>query len=123
MGAIILLFLFLPSLCASPATRNSVGTVLFKQIHDKKLTKMQVKVSVFNYVGDDLPVLLRLEPSTHYHLIGEPSVHLCIGAKDKAVYHFTIDVDQLGTHNITVSASIEGGYPGQCGPEFILSVK
>lgn len=82
-----------------------------------------MKVSVFNYVGDDLPVRLILEHSDQYQLIGEPSVQLCIPARDNAVHRFTIDADQLGTHNVTISAVIDDEYPGQCGPEFIPSAK
>ena len=99
----------------------------FLQVHvpyaAKRTEKLQVKVSVFNYIGDDLPVRLSLLDPSGYRLVGEPSVQLCVPARDNVVHRFTIDVDQLGTHNVTVSAVVDGEYPGLCGPEFIPAAK
>jgi len=90
----------------------------------KRSEKLQVKVSVFNYVRTDLPIRLTLAPSAHYDLLsGSNSVHLCVPAKDSVVHQFQIDVKELGTHNVTVAAVIDENYPGACGPEFIPTGK
>lgn len=90
----------------------------------KRGEKLQIKVSVFNYLSYDLPVRLTLAYSEQFELLSvSDSSHLCVAGKNATVHQFDVHAVELGTHNVTVVAVIDDQYPGACGPETLPSGK
>ncbi len=90
----------------------------------KRTEKLQIKVSVFNYAPHSLPVRLTLPYSEQLELLSEKdSVSFCIAPRSNIVHHFLVHVTELGTHNVTIEATVDESYPQQCGPEYLPSGK
>ncbi|XP_064093307.1 alpha-1-inhibitor 3-like isoform X2 [Macrobrachium nipponense] len=81
---------------------------------------LPVKISVFSYLNQTLPVTLRLEESSEYKILDEPSEGpkgqrtTCLAAKDKDVITFRIDLLSLGDVNLTVTAFIDHDNSEDC---------
>ncbi|XP_047484789.1 alpha-2-macroglobulin-like isoform X4 [Penaeus chinensis] len=89
---------------------------------------LPVKISVFNYLEQALPVKVVLEISPDYDIIEEPESQLplghkiaCIPPQDKVVHIVKIRSRVLGDVNITVDAFVDELYPEVCGPEYVIS--
>ncbi|XP_063610517.1 alpha-1-inhibitor 3-like [Penaeus indicus] len=86
---------------------------------------LPVKISVFNYLDQSLPVRVILEESPEYEVIeGEienarggsgKSRTTCLGPKERAVLSILIRPLALGDVSLAVSASVDYSIPGQCG--------
>ena len=87
----------------------------------KRTEKLKLKVSVFNYAKQALPVRLTLDRSVSetIQIVGngtsDYSVQLCVSPQANLVHHFLVYATELGRHNITVTAAIDDMYPGECG--------
>ncbi|XP_076068702.1 alpha-1-inhibitor 3-like isoform X2 [Oratosquilla oratoria] len=91
---------------------------------------LPVKISVFNYLKQSLPVKIVLHSSPEYeilplegeglplneesHAFGERSA--CVTAQDKVTHTVRIRPTEIGDVNITVSAFVDDSYVGECGP-------
>lgn len=89
---------------------------------------LPVKISVFNYLEQALPVKVVLEESHEYEIIEEPESQLplghriaCIPPQDKVVHIVKIRSRVLGDVNITIDAFVDELYPEVCGPEYVVS--
>ncbi|XP_042877971.1 alpha-2-macroglobulin-like isoform X7 [Penaeus japonicus] len=89
---------------------------------------LPVKISVFNYLEQALPVKVVLEESPEYEIIEEPESQLplghkiaCISPQDKVVHVVKIRSRVLGDVNITIDAFVDELYPEVCGPEYVVS--
>ena len=90
----------------------------------KRTEKLQLKISVFNYAPHPLPIRLTLDYSEQFELMNvSDSVLLCVPARDSVVHHFLIHAIEMGTHNVSASATIDENYPGDCGPETLPSAR
>ncbi|XP_068249990.1 alpha-1-inhibitor 3-like [Palaemon carinicauda] len=83
---------------------------------------LPVKISVFNYLQQPLPVRVTLESSTEYELTGETDETLpagqrlsCIGAQEKHVHTVKIRPTIIGDVNITVRAYVDTETTLPCG--------
>ena len=96
----------------------------------KRTEKLKLKVSVFNYASQSLPVRLTFGHSETIQLVGKEnskqngisdySVQLCIPPKSNLVHHFVIYATQLGRHNVTVTATIDDLFPTECGSSSVV---
>lgn len=75
---------------------------------------LPVKISVFNYLSQSLPVTVRLEESPEYEILEEPGLQgpigqrtSCLAKQDKEVHTVRINALTLGDVNLTVSAFID----------------
>ena len=112
----------------SPLAEIEAFQLFFLELHlpyaTKRGEKLQIKVSVFNYAGSDLPVRLTLAYSEQFELLSDTdSAILCIPAKNNKVHQFLVHAIELGHHNVTVSAVIDDSFPGECGPQILPSGK
>lgn len=90
----------------------------------KRSEKLELKISVFNYASHSLPIRLTLAYSEQFELLSDSdSILLCVPAKDSLVHHYVIHAIDIGTHNVSASATIDDHYPGECGPEVLPSVR
>lgn len=88
----------------------------------KRTEKLQLKISVFNYAPHSLPIRLTLAYSEQFELISDSdSTLLCVPARNNVVHHFVIHAIEIGKHNVSVSATIDDNFPGECGPEILPS--
>ena len=88
----------------------------------KRAEKMQIKVSVFIYLSYDLPIRLTMGESKHFKLLGgSNSAQFCVPAKNSVVHQFGMYAVELGEHNVTVTATIDGQFGGACGPDTLPS--
>ncbi|XP_064089811.1 alpha-1-inhibitor 3-like [Macrobrachium nipponense] len=83
---------------------------------------LPVKISVFNYLQQPLPVRVTLDASTEFELIGEDNASLpagqrvsCVGAQDKHVHTIKIKPTIIGEVNITVRAFVDSETSLSCG--------
>ncbi|XP_042230883.1 alpha-1-macroglobulin-like [Homarus americanus] len=82
---------------------------------------LPVKVSIFNFLQEDLPVKVVLEDSSEY-VIESHGVHSdCIPSEDKKVHTVKIRSLVHGDVNITVRAFVDELYPEVCGSEYVIS--
>lgn len=90
----------------------------------KRTEKLQLKISVFNYAPHSLPIRLTLAYSEQFELISDSdSTLLCVPARNNVVHHFVIHAIEIGKHNVSVSATIDDNFPGECGPEILPSAR
>lgn len=91
---------------------------------------LPVKISVFNYLDEALPVKVILEGSTEYEILEDPTPEQpqpigqrssCIPLQDKVVHTVKIRPLVIGDVNITVGAFVDELYPEVCGPEYVIS--
>ncbi|XP_068236210.1 alpha-1-inhibitor 3-like [Palaemon carinicauda] len=74
---------------------------------------LPIKISVFNYLKQTLPITIRLEESSEYLIVDEPTEEVkgqrttCLAAQDKDVVTVKIDLLSLGDVNLTVTAFID----------------
>ncbi|XP_064089812.1 alpha-1-inhibitor 3-like [Macrobrachium nipponense] len=84
---------------------------------------LPVKISVFNYLQQPLPVRVILESSPEYEFMGEDSYSSmpagqrlsCIGSQEKAVHTIKIKPTVIGEVNMTVRAFVDTETPLSCG--------
>ncbi|XP_050717838.1 alpha-2-macroglobulin-like isoform X1 [Eriocheir sinensis] len=83
---------------------------------------LPVKMSVFNYHSEALPVRVTLEDSTEYEILeeaGAPGVRgkrsACIPSNDKAVLTVRVRPSKIADVNLTVSAAVDAAEVGTCG--------
>ncbi|XP_066984019.1 alpha-1-inhibitor 3-like [Macrobrachium rosenbergii] len=84
---------------------------------------LPVKISVFNYLQQPLPVMVTLESSTEYELVGEndasgwPAAQRvsCVGSQDKHVHTLAIRPIITGDMNVTVRAFVDTENSIPCG--------
>ncbi|XP_050717837.1 pregnancy zone protein-like isoform X3 [Eriocheir sinensis] len=83
---------------------------------------LPVKMSVFNYHSEALPVRVTLEDSTEYEILeeaGAPGVRgkrsACIPPNDKAVLTVRVRPSEIADVNLTVSAAVDAAEVGECG--------
>lgn len=92
----------------------------------KRTEKLKLKVSVFNYANQALPVRLTLGRSETIQIVGDEkkandnSAQMCIPAQSNLVHYFIVYSTELGRHNVTVTAAIDDAYPGECGASSAL---
>jgi len=95
----------------------------------KRTEKLKLKVSVFNYASQALPVRLTLGRSETIQIVGgdknsnkmeDNSVQLCIPPQSNLVHYFLVYGTQLGRHNVTATAAIDDAYPGECGGSSVV---
>ena len=93
----------------------------------KRTEKLKLKVSVFNYATQSLPIRLTLAQSETIQLVPngndsliDYSAQLCILPKSNLVHHFVVYANQLGRHNVTVSAAIDDLFPTECGSSSVV---
>lgn len=90
----------------------------------KRMEKVQIKISIFNYATHSLPIRLTLAYSEQFELMSDSdSAILCVPAKNSAVHHYLIHTIEIGTHNVSAYAVIDENYPGECGPEILPSAR
>lgn len=90
----------------------------------KRTEKLQLKISVFNYASHSLPIRLTLAYSEQFELMSDSdSVLLCVPARNNVVHNFLIHAIEIGMHNVSVSATIDDNYPGECGPEILPNAR
>ncbi|XP_018026231.1 alpha-2-macroglobulin isoform X3 [Hyalella azteca] len=94
---------------------------------------MPVKISVFNYLENSLPVRVTLEPSPEYEMLGESGAEaaadqaaagvrsVCIPSQDKQTVVIRVRPLAVGDVNLTVSAAVDAAYPEECGPEVVVN--
>ena len=88
----------------------------------KRDEKLQIKVSVFNYLSYDIPIKLTLEKSKSFKLfVGSNSVKFCLPSRNSVVQQFGMYALELGSRNVTVTAVIDDSFVGACGPETLPS--
>ncbi|XP_069952469.1 alpha-2-macroglobulin-like [Cherax quadricarinatus] len=87
-----------------------------------------VKISVFNYLEEALPVKVQLVKSAEYVILedlesGQPENQRssCIPPQDKVVHSVKVRALSLGEVNLTVIASVDEVYPEVCGSEYVIS--
>jgi hypothetical protein len=87
----------------------------------KRGEQLRLKVSLFNYVEHNLPVLLRIQApdGLELDLDRSPEIRLCLGPKDSAVHEYPLLPRRLGQLNISVIAELDPGAE-DCGPETLL---
>ena len=86
----------------------------------KRTEKLKLKVAVFNYAKQALPIRLTLDRSEAIQVVGNgtsdySSAQLCVPPQTNLVHHFHVYATELGRHNITVTAAIDDAHPGECG--------
>lgn len=90
----------------------------------KRTEKLQLKISVFNYAPHSLPIRLTLAYSEQFELMSDSdSVLLCVPARNSVVHHFVIHAIEMGKHNVSICATIDDHFPGECGPEILPSAR
>ncbi|XP_042880594.1 alpha-1-inhibitor 3-like [Penaeus japonicus] len=82
-----------------------------------------VKISIFNYLDQSLPISITLHESPGYRIIEDSTVEgpsnqrkSCLAGNDKEVHIIKIAARELGVVNLTLSAFVDGSYPGTCDP-------
>lgn len=81
---------------------------------------LPVKISVFNYLDQPLPVRVILEESSEYEVVEDPSLGTgnertsCLAPQDKVVHTIKIQALALGDVNLTVSAFVDSSIPEAC---------
>ncbi|XP_063220876.1 murinoglobulin-1-like [Bacillus rossius redtenbacheri] len=84
----------------------------------KRTEVFQLKVSLFNYLPHSLPVRVSLEQSAGVSLVvGQGSAVSCVQEGASWVVSFAVRLGGLGRVDVTVSAEVEPGYDGACGPD------
>nr|AGJ71756.1 macroglobulin [Palaemon carinicauda] len=76
---------------------------------------LPVKISVFNYLSQQLPVTLSLEESEEYETLETSTASLCIASNEMQVHTVKIRPLIIGDVNISVSAFVDSGLSGSCG--------
>nr|AEC50080.1 alpha-2-macroglobulin [Pacifastacus leniusculus] len=82
---------------------------------------LPVKMSVFNYLGQPIPVTVMVKESDEYEILesSEEGVRgkrsSCLPAQDKVVHTVRIKPQEIGEVNITVAAFIDHEYSEPCG--------
>lgn len=97
----------------------------------KRGETLGVLVSVFNYLRDPLPVILKLHGSTEYDIVRDPTsqlpdgvVEVCVAGSSKVVMNVKIKPTKIGQVNITVGATVNQNPGTECGnsaPQVIRS--
>ncbi|KAK7071374.1 endopeptidase inhibitor activity protein [Halocaridina rubra] len=94
---------------------------------------LPVKISVFNYLDESLPIRVILEPSSEYEIVEDPAARAtqlaleaghrssCIPKQDKVVHTIKIRPLVIGDVNLTVRAFVDELFPEACGPEYVIS--
>ncbi|XP_071524073.1 alpha-1-inhibitor 3-like [Panulirus ornatus] len=84
---------------------------------------LPVKISVFNYLRQALPVSVTLRESPEYEILQEssktgiPGQHIsCVAAQSKVVHTVKISPSVIGQVNITVAAFVDHQSSDACGP-------
>ncbi|XP_066939900.1 alpha-2-macroglobulin-like [Macrobrachium rosenbergii] len=83
---------------------------------------LPVKISIFNYLSEKLPVTVSLEESSEYETLETSSADLCIGSNEMQVHTVKIRPLIIGDVNISVSAFVDSRHSGSCGkvdPRFV----
>ncbi|XP_042884512.1 alpha-1-inhibitor 3-like isoform X2 [Penaeus japonicus] len=82
---------------------------------------LPVKISVFNYLDQPLPVRVILEESPEYEVVEDPTGEAagnqrtsCLAPQDKVVHTIKIQALALGDVNLTVSAFVDSSIPEAC---------
>ncbi|XP_047480379.1 alpha-1-inhibitor 3-like [Penaeus chinensis] len=82
---------------------------------------LPVKISVFNYLDQSLPVRVILEESPEYEVVEDPALGgtgnertSCLAPQDKVVHTIKIQALALGDVNLTVSAFVDSSIPEAC---------
>ncbi|XP_063596598.1 alpha-1-inhibitor 3-like [Penaeus indicus] len=88
---------------------------------------LPVKISVFNYLDQPLPVRVILQASPEYQVVEDPAANgggaggagneraSCLAPQDKAVHTIKIRTLALGDVNLTVSAFVDSALAAGCG--------
>ncbi|KAL7630532.1 UNVERIFIED_CONTAM: hypothetical protein RMT77_019277 [Armadillidium vulgare] len=78
---------------------------------------LPIKISVFNYFDDDIPVKVTLEPSQNFQFVeSETGVReICVPSRDKMVEVVKVNMTELGNVNLTIEATAQPLTSGSCG--------
>ncbi|KAK8754666.1 hypothetical protein OTU49_017522, partial [Cherax quadricarinatus] len=82
---------------------------------------LPVKMSIFNYLNQAIPVTVQVEESSEYDILEEPGQQglgkqsSCLPAQDKVVRTVRIKPGVIGEVNITVTAFVDHQFSGTCG--------
>nr|XP_053627804.1 alpha-1-inhibitor 3-like [Cherax quadricarinatus] len=82
---------------------------------------LPVKMSIFNYLNQAIPVTVQVEESSEYDILEEPGQQglgkqsSCLPAQDKVVRTVRIKPGVIGEVNITVTAFVDHQFSGACG--------
>ncbi|XP_071524396.1 alpha-1-inhibitor 3-like [Panulirus ornatus] len=83
---------------------------------------LPVKMSVFNYLGQSIPVTVTVEESSEYEILEDAAYQgtrgkrsACVPANDKVVQTVRIKPSVIGDVNLTVSAFVDHQFPEACG--------
>ncbi|XP_050718244.1 alpha-1-inhibitor 3-like isoform X4 [Eriocheir sinensis] len=84
---------------------------------------LPVKISVFNYLDESLPVKVILGASEQYDILdaANGTRSSCIPSQDKVVHTVRVKPKVVGDMNLTVEAFVDELYPEVCGPEYVIS--
>ncbi|XP_071524049.1 alpha-1-inhibitor 3-like [Panulirus ornatus] len=83
---------------------------------------LPVKISIFNYLGQSIPVTVVMVDSPEYEILKDSATKglggkrsSCLPAQDKVVHTVKIRPMAIGDVNITVVAFVDHEFPGTCG--------
>nr|XP_045622212.1 murinoglobulin-1-like [Procambarus clarkii] len=77
---------------------------------------LPVKMSVFNYLDQPIPVTVEVRESAEYEIVDEAGKRSsCLPAQDKVVHTVRIKPREIGEVNITVAAFVDHDYSEPCG--------